>query len=123
MTKTIDLTPVDWLILCALNQGASNRAIATALCKSEFTIRNQLSKLYKAIQVTNRTHAAFWYREHVAKEPTNETPAFIERRKGPSTDRRKAVRTSTQPASNLIQSGAEVGSGLLALTILSKSDK
>jgi len=35
------------------------------MLKSEQTVRNQLSTLFKKIHATNRTQAACWYRERV----------------------------------------------------------
>lgn len=69
MHKEAQLTALEWHLLHALSTGASNKHIARDLGKSEFTIRNQLSTLFKKIEVANRTQAAFWCREYrVARE-------------------------------------------------------
>jgi DNA-binding NarL/FixJ family response regulator len=64
MLKTTELNANEWCLLQALNSGASNKELALVLSRSEFTIRNQLSSLYRKINVSNRVHAIFWYREH-----------------------------------------------------------
>jgi DNA-binding NarL/FixJ family response regulator len=58
------LTDTDWRLLEALNKGTKNKELAAVFCKSEFTIRNKLSMLYKKINVNSRSQAAFWYREN-----------------------------------------------------------
>lgn len=60
------LSPLDQELLSAVSIGASNKHIALMLSKSEFTIRNRLSRLYKKISVANRAHAAAWYRDNAA---------------------------------------------------------
>ncbi len=62
------LTTADWHLLDAVSRGIGNKALAAALCKSEFTVRNRLSPLYKKINVGNRNQAAFWYRTHHAHQ-------------------------------------------------------
>lgn len=59
------LTPIEQALLHALSTGASNKQIAKTMLKSEQTVRNQLSTLFKKIHATNRTQAACWYRERV----------------------------------------------------------
>jgi two-component system nitrate/nitrite response regulator NarL len=61
---TTDLTGSEREILLALAGGASNKQIARRLGKSEFTVRNQLSRLFDKLGVTNRTQAAFWLKTH-----------------------------------------------------------
>ena len=61
--------PVDQQLLSALSSGASNKHIALMLFKSEFTVRNRLSRVYKKIHVTNRAQAAVWYRDFVTQMP------------------------------------------------------
>jgi DNA-binding CsgD family transcriptional regulator len=92
MLETIELNANEWRLLQALNNGASNKDLALAFTRSEYTIRNQLSFLYKKLNVTNRMHAIFWYRENVVKDIPVETLAFVDRRQGPANDRRKANR-------------------------------
>ena len=64
----------DLELLRLLSGGAGNREIAEALCKSEFTVRNQLSRLYKKIDVANRAHAASWFHARAAPEGANTKP-------------------------------------------------
>lgn len=59
-------TAIEQHLLHALSTGASNKHVARHLGKSEFTIRNQLSNLFQKVNVSNRTQAACWYREHMA---------------------------------------------------------
>jgi DNA-binding NarL/FixJ family response regulator len=59
------LTPIEQALLHALSTGASNKQIAKTMLKSEQTVRNQLSTLFKKIHANNRTQAACWYRERV----------------------------------------------------------
>jgi DNA-binding NarL/FixJ family response regulator len=92
MVETMELNTHEWRLLQALNKGASNKDLALAFLRSEYTIRNQLSNLYKKIKVTNRVHAIFWYREHVVKDIPIEGIPFADRRQGPANDRRKASR-------------------------------
>ena len=56
-------TQAELRLLKALVLGASNKQMAGELEKSEFTVRNQLSALFKKMSVSNRTQAASWYRE------------------------------------------------------------
>lgn len=58
-----EFTQAELRLLKALVLGASNKQMASALEKSEFTVRNQLSALFKKMSVNNRTQAASWYRE------------------------------------------------------------
>jgi DNA-binding NarL/FixJ family response regulator len=64
MTTKHKTTLVEQDLLHALNSGASNKQLATAMRKSEQTVRNQLSTLYRKINVSNRTQAVCWYREN-----------------------------------------------------------
>ena len=66
MLTEIELTIVEQRLLNALDTGTSNKHMARLLSKSEFTIRNQLSTLFKKVNVNNRAQAACWYREHMA---------------------------------------------------------
>jgi len=68
MLTDTGLTVIEQQLLYALSTGASNKNVARHLEKSEFTIRNQLSNIYKKVNVSNRTQAANWYREHVARK-------------------------------------------------------
>jgi DNA-binding NarL/FixJ family response regulator len=64
MTTKHKTTLVEQHLLYALTSGASNKQLATAMRKSEQTVRNQLSTLYRKINVSNRTQAVCWYREN-----------------------------------------------------------
>ena len=64
MTTKLNTTPAEQHLLHALNSGASNKQVASAMRKSEQTVRNQLSTLYKKLNVSNRTQAVYWYREN-----------------------------------------------------------
>ena len=59
------LTAIEQQLLHALSTGASNKHMARHMGKSEFTVRNQLSNLFKKVNVNNRTQAAGWYREYM----------------------------------------------------------
>lgn len=59
--KSILLGEQDYELLRLLSHGAGNRKIAEALCKSAFTVRNHLSRLYKKIKVANRVQAVSWF--------------------------------------------------------------
>ena len=59
------LNHLDQQLLNAVSNGASNKHIALMLSKSEFTIRNRLSRVYRQISVTNRAQAAVWYHDYV----------------------------------------------------------
>lgn len=63
MQSSTDLTPTERQLLRALAAGASNKSIAQHLGKSEFTVRNQLSHVFKKIKASNRAQAANWWRE------------------------------------------------------------
>jgi DNA-binding CsgD family transcriptional regulator len=58
-----NLTSAERQLLRFLSVGASNKAIAQHLGKNEFTVRNQLSHVFKKIKTSNRAQAANWWRE------------------------------------------------------------
>jgi DNA-binding CsgD family transcriptional regulator len=60
MASLTQLTEIECELLRALGTGACNKHIAQAMFKSEQTVRNQLSVLFKKINVKNRTQAACW---------------------------------------------------------------
>lgn len=62
------ITSVEQHLLHALSTGASNKHMARYLGKSEYTIRNQLSTLFKKVNVSNRTQVVCWYREQMARK-------------------------------------------------------
>ncbi len=64
MHHPTDFTTTEHQLLQAISAGASNKIIARQLGKSEFTVRNQLSSVFKKISAQNRTQAAGWYREY-----------------------------------------------------------
>ena len=66
------LSHLDQQLLNAVSIGASNKYIALMLSKSEFTVRNRLSRLYKEINVANRAQAAVWYRDYAAQMPRSQ---------------------------------------------------
>lgn len=62
------LAPQDRNILELISQGCTNKEIADALFLSEKTVRNNVSKIMKKINVNNRTEAAmFWSRQKSLK--------------------------------------------------------
>ena len=67
------LTTAERQLLQALSSGATNKRLAQALGKSEHTVRNQLSHVFKKVNASNRTQAAAWYRqtEHAAPASLN----------------------------------------------------
>ena len=65
-----ELSYIELQLLAAVSTGASNKHIARQLGKSEFTVRNQLSNLFKKINVDNRTQAAGRYGETVIQAET-----------------------------------------------------
>ena len=85
MFTKIELTAIEQQLLLALSLGATNKQLARDQRKSDFTVRNQLSSMYKKIKVSNRTHAVFWYRDYLegmGKECRNSTSVPLhERRK------------------------------------------
>lgn len=61
----IELSRTEWRLLRVLATGASNKQIARELDKSELTVRNQLSALFRKIKVVNRTQAVHWHHEYL----------------------------------------------------------
>jgi DNA-binding NarL/FixJ family response regulator len=62
------LAPQERNILELVSQGRTNREIAEALYLSEKTVRNNVSKIMKKLNVNNRTEAAmFWSRQKSLK--------------------------------------------------------
>jgi DNA-binding CsgD family transcriptional regulator len=68
MHHPTEFTTTEHQLLHALSAGESNKTIAHQLGKSEFTVRNQLSSLFKKINANNRTQAAGWYRDQLATQ-------------------------------------------------------
>ncbi len=53
MHSVLELTPTERQLLQALAGGVSNKVIAQHLGKSEFTVRNQLSRLFRKVNASN----------------------------------------------------------------------
>ena len=70
-----NLTDIEQMLLDALRTGASNKEIPNRMSNSEQTVRNQLTKLFRKINVNNRTQAACWY--HCAFAETLDTDIFL----------------------------------------------
>jgi DNA-binding NarL/FixJ family response regulator len=51
-------------VLALLAQGLDNRAIADALCNSEKTITNHLTRVYEKLKVKNRTQALLMVQQY-----------------------------------------------------------
>jgi DNA-binding CsgD family transcriptional regulator len=68
MHHPTEFTTTEHQLLHALSADESNKTIAHQLGKSEFTVRNQLSNLFKKINASNRTQAAGWYRDQLAAQ-------------------------------------------------------
>ena len=66
------LTPIEQLLLHTLSTGVSNKHLARHLGKSEFTIRNQLSTLFRKLNADNRLQAVTWYRENMEPQHSRE---------------------------------------------------
>ena len=59
--ETEDLTPQEKNILELVSQGKTNKEIGEVLYISEKTVRNNMSKILKKINATNRTMAAIYW--------------------------------------------------------------
>ena len=57
------LTHAELRLMRALARGASNKKLAAEFGKSEYTVRNQLSAMFKKMSVSNRTQAVVKHRE------------------------------------------------------------
>lgn len=60
MAKSVGLTERELAIMRSVARGLSNRAIAGDLWLTEQTIKFHLTKIYKKLDVTNRTEATRW---------------------------------------------------------------
>ncbi len=58
------LTPHECEVLTLVAQGMCNREIANCLHLSEKTVRNRVSEILSKLDVSNRTQAALWAKEH-----------------------------------------------------------
>lgn len=61
-----DLRLLQWL--CA---GHTNAQIAAHLCRSEKTVRNRLTRIYRTLGVVNRAQAVAVYLQGTAPRPTH----------------------------------------------------
>lgn len=50
----VKLTPAEAAVVAEAAQGSGNREIATALGKSESTVKAQLSSVYRKLRIRNR---------------------------------------------------------------------
>jgi DNA-binding NarL/FixJ family response regulator len=54
----------EWAILKSVALGDTNKEIARQLCISVHTVKTHLYKIYRKIEVPNRTHAALWFNSY-----------------------------------------------------------
>lgn len=87
-----ELSDHEWCLLQALDTGAGNRELGILFGRSEYTIRNQLSALYKKIGAANRVNAVTWFRTHAPRNVPMTNRATADRRQDVSKDRRKGSR-------------------------------
>lgn len=66
MSPEIEFTEIEIQLLQALQSGASNKRIARDLGKSDYTVRNQLSVIFRKIGVAKRKQAASWFSTQTA---------------------------------------------------------
>jgi len=52
-------------MLALLANGVSNKEVADALCMSPHTVKKHLQKLFRKIQVHNKTEAMLWASHHL----------------------------------------------------------
>lgn len=80
---TTALTPLDRTILSLLADGATNKAIATALQKEPNAVTRLLSSLYRKLKVTRRTQAVHYFITHAdlhrAPHHAHNSPSDAER--------------------------------------------
>jgi DNA-binding CsgD family transcriptional regulator len=62
-----DLSAREAEILAMVADGLSNREIAQRFWVTETTIKFHLSRIYRKLEVQNRTAAAMWLRDHPAE--------------------------------------------------------
>lgn len=60
--SVVKLTPAEAEVVALLSRGLSNREIAAALGKSEGTVKNQLSAVYRKLGVNNRMRLLLMFR-------------------------------------------------------------
>jgi DNA-binding NarL/FixJ family response regulator len=70
-TKMTKLTNIELQLLYALCVGTTTKQLAQDLGKSDFTVRNQLSSLYKKIGVAKRMYAVYWYQDYLRRNSTS----------------------------------------------------
>jgi len=59
------LSDAEKKMLALLANGASNKEVADALCMSPHTVKKHLQKLFRKIQVHNKTEAMLWASRHL----------------------------------------------------------
>jgi DNA-binding NarL/FixJ family response regulator len=62
-----NLTSREEEILALVANGRENKAIASTLCISVFTVQNHMQSLFERLDVRNRTEAASKYWQRVAQ--------------------------------------------------------
>lgn len=60
-----DLTPREREVLALLATGVANKQIARRLAIAEATVKAHLTRIFQQLDVTDRTQAALWAREHL----------------------------------------------------------
>ncbi|WP_432822443.1 response regulator transcription factor [Trichloromonas sp.] len=63
--SSVHLTGREIEVLSLLAQGKSNQAISQGLYISQHTVKTHLYKIYRKINVSNRTHAVRWALKHL----------------------------------------------------------
>ena len=65
--NTPSLTTREHEVLALIAEGLANKAIASRLGISEKTVKSHLTRIFSELQVTDRTQAALWAREHLGE--------------------------------------------------------
>jgi DNA-binding CsgD family transcriptional regulator len=91
-------------LLRALDHCDSNKRIAQATGKTEQTVRNQLSALYRKINVTNRTQAVCWFRAQAGNQGFLPSTSVLLRRAGDWANNSRVHQdvASNQPSQDLL---------------------
>jgi DNA-binding NarL/FixJ family response regulator len=64
-TSGPELTPREREVLALLATGVANKQIARRLAIAEATVKAHLTRIFQQLEVTDRTQAALWAREHL----------------------------------------------------------
>jgi DNA-binding NarL/FixJ family response regulator len=64
-TSGPELTPREREVLALLATGVANKQIARRLAIAEATVKAHLTRIFQQLDVTDRTQAALWAREHL----------------------------------------------------------